>query len=93
VAEPSFEEALDTLEKIVGELEEGNLPLDETLKRFEQGIKLARLCEKKLQAARKKVSMLTRDDQGELKEMPFTASEDADSATNEAGEGKSLFDD
>ena len=78
MAEPSFEKALDNLEKIVEELEEGALTLEETIKKFEEGVKLSRLCEKKLSAARKKVSILTRDESGELKETPIEMDDAAD---------------
>jgi len=92
VAEPSFEDALDGLEKIVEALEEGNLSLEETLKKFEQGIKLSRVCEKKLKSAQKKVSMLTRDADGDLKEVPFTESKEAEQTKKESNNEESLFD-
>jgi exodeoxyribonuclease VII small subunit len=92
VGEPSFEEALQNLERIVEELEEGNLPLEETLKRFEEGIKLARLCEKKLKQAQKKVSMLTRDEQGDLKEVPFAEPQEPEKTEKEGADTESLFD-
>lgn len=92
MAEPTFEEALDSLEKIVGELEEGNLSLEDTLKKFEEGIKLSRLCEKKLKQAQKKVSMLTRDEHGNLREMPFAEPGEPEPAEREDTESESLFD-
>ena len=91
MAEPSFEEALDSLEKIMEELEEGNLPLEETLKKFEEGIKLSRLCEKKLKKAQKKVAMLTRDEEGELKEVPF-ADQEEENAEQKGTDTETLFD-
>jgi exodeoxyribonuclease VII small subunit len=92
--EPSFEEALDKLEKIVEELEEGNLPLEETLKKFEEGIKLSRLCEKKLKGAQKKVAMLTRDKEGNLKEVPFAGQTDTEEeeTDTDSADTESLFD-
>ena len=89
--EPSFEKALDSLEKIVEKLEEGNLSLEETLKKFEEGVKLSRLCERKLAAAQKKVSMLTRDEGGNLKEVPLTETGKPDKAEKDAGDAESLF--
>ena len=89
--EPSFEKALDSLEKIVEKLEEGNLSLEETLKKFEEGVKLSRLCERKLAAAQKKVSMLTRDEGGNLKEVPFTEADKPDATEKDAGDAESLF--
>ena len=89
--EPSFEEALDNLEKIVEELEEGNLSLEETLKKFEEGVKLSRLCEKKLKAAKKKVSSFTRDEDGNLKEVPFAGPEDSEKTEEKGADTESLF--
>jgi exodeoxyribonuclease VII small subunit len=92
VKEPSFEEALDKLEQIVEELEEGNLSLEETLKKFEEGIKLSRLCEKKLKGAQKKVSMLTRDEDGNIKETPFAGETEPEATEKEDSDQESLFD-
>ena len=92
MAEPSFEEGLDNLEKIVEQLEEGNLSLEETLKKFEEGIKLSRLCEKKLKQAQKKVSMLTRDEDGDIKEVPFAGPEGPEQTGEKDADTESLFD-
>jgi exodeoxyribonuclease VII small subunit len=91
MAEPSFEEALENLERIVEQLEEGNLSLEETLKKFEEGIKLSRLCEKKLKQEQKKVSMLVKDEEGLLKEIPFTEPEEIKEPEKEAPGSDSLF--
>jgi exodeoxyribonuclease VII small subunit len=56
--EMSFEDAMKKIESIVDELEKGDLPLEDSLKRFEEAVKLARVCQKKLQTAEKKVSKL-----------------------------------
>jgi len=69
--EPSFEQDLERLESIVTALEEGGLPLDDSLKRFEEGIKLARRCEKTLSEAEKKIEILTKNAQGNLEAAPF----------------------
>ena len=73
---PNFEADLESLEAIVGALEEGGLSLDESLKRFEQGIHLARRCEKSLTEAEKKIEILTRNAQGELAAQPFEDGEE-----------------
>ena len=73
--EMKFETALKRLEEIVEKLEEGDLDLAESLKLFEEGVKLSKVCNKKLNEAEKKIEMLTRD-QGELKAEPFEAEED-----------------
>jgi len=71
MAEPKFEKDLEQLEKIVGQLEEGELSLDDALKQFESGIKLAKRCEKALSKAEKKIAVLTKNADGELEAEPF----------------------
>lgn len=58
----SFEEALEKLETLVAQMEEGNLPLDRTLTCFEQGMKLTSFCRKKLEKLEKRIEVLTSDD-------------------------------
>lgn len=62
-----FEEALDKLEKIIEELENGNLSLDESLSAFEEGIKLSRICQKHLDEAERKIEILLKGEDGQLK--------------------------
>jgi len=62
-----FEEALDKLEAIVRELEEGELTLESSLARYEQGVRLARFCSGKLEEAEKRIEMLQTDEDGEPK--------------------------
>ena len=69
----SFEQALKELEIIVKNLENGTIPLDESLENFEIGIKLIRRCNLLLNNAEKKVKKLTRADTGEVIEEDFTA--------------------
>ncbi len=66
-----FEKALADLEQIVEALEGGELTLDEALKKYEDGVKLTRACQSKLQEAEKKIEILTRSLSGELKPIPF----------------------
>lgn len=66
-----FEDALNRLEQIVHTLEAGNLPLEESLKAFEEGISLARQCAKYLEEAERRIELLTRDESGLLKREPF----------------------
>lgn len=63
--EPSFETALAALEKIVERLEKGELPLEESLKLYEEGIRLSRLCHGKLEEAEGRIEMLLKDARGE----------------------------
>lgn len=60
MAEMKFEEALKKLEDIVSELEKGDLSLDDSLSRYEEGIRLSVACTKKLEAAKKKVELLVK---------------------------------
>ncbi len=56
-----FEEAMEKLEKITQELEQGNLSLDAALERFEEGMKLIGFCEKRLEEAEKKIQVLIKE--------------------------------
>lgn len=71
MAEIKFEDALKKLEKIVGDLEGGNLSLDGALEKYEEGIKLSRLCAKKLEVAKKKVEILLKSEDGTIDLKPF----------------------
>ena len=62
-----FEDALGKLEGIVKELEDGELSLEKSLARYEQGVRLARFCNSKLEEAEKRVQMLQTSDEGEPK--------------------------
>lgn len=78
MAEIKFEDAMKKLEKIVGDLEDGSLSLDEALGRYEEGIKLSKLCAKRLELAKKKVEILMKSEDGSVELKPFDefASED-----------------
>ncbi len=64
VAEMSFEDALRELEEVVGKLERGEVPLDESIALYERGAELRKRCEAKLQEAEEKVAKLTLDGDG-----------------------------
>lgn len=66
----NFEEAMKKLEKIVTELESENFNLDESVLKFEEGIKIAKQCNNMLENAEKKITILLEKD-GELKENNF----------------------
>lgn len=72
--EPSFESSLKRLEQIVTKLEGDELSLDDSLKLFEEGVKLADSCGKRLDEAEKKVSLLIKEPGGEIEEDPFELS-------------------
>jgi len=67
-----FEEALQKLEAIVAKMEEGDLPLEEALKAFEEGVRLAKFCTSKLDEAERKVEKLIRDQGGKIQTAPFS---------------------
>ena len=66
----NFESSLSTLERIVAQLESGDLPLEHALELFEEGVGLAGQCQSQLQEAERKVEMLLRE-RGEIKVIPF----------------------
>lgn len=66
-----FEDALKRLEEIVGKLEEGELELEKSIALFEEGVGMAKACQKKLDEAEKKVGKLTRDSGGGLTTEPL----------------------
>jgi exodeoxyribonuclease VII small subunit len=68
-----FEECLQKLESIVDELEKGNLPLEHTLKLFEQGVELSNNCRKELEEAEGRVEILLKQN-GKLQAEPFESS-------------------
>lgn len=63
----NFEQAFSKLEEIVEDLETGDLTLEDSLKKFEEGIKLSRICGEKLEKARQKIEVLMKDSGGEFK--------------------------
>ena len=63
-AKNSFEESLTTLEKIVRELEQGDLSLEDSLKLFENGVKLSRECQERLNQAERRIEVLLKDENG-----------------------------
>jgi exodeoxyribonuclease VII small subunit len=77
MSKEKFEEALEKLEEIVRRMEAGEMTLEESLKAFEEGIKLSRLCTKKLDEADRRVDLLLRQE-GEIVTKPF-AGEKSDS--------------
>ena len=74
----TFEEALRELEGIVNRLEEGDLPLEEALQFFEEGVKLSRYCHTKLDEAQKRVEILLKDESGKVTAQPFEPAEDGE---------------
>lgn len=95
---PSFEKDLERLEEIAAALEEGGLSLDDTIKRFEEGVTLYRRCEKALAEAEKKIEILLKNAEGKLEAKPFGDTEQpgagapaADVRTEEKSDEKDLL--
>lgn len=68
--ELKFEKALERLEKIVEDLESGNIPLEDALKKYEEGVKLCRICTQKLSQAETKIESLTKSLNGGPERVP-----------------------
>ena len=74
MSKENFEESMKKLESIVNELENGNLNLDESVEKFEEGMKIAKQCNTILEESEKKITILLEKD-GELKEEKFETNE------------------
>jgi len=87
---PSFEAAIKRLTEIVSTLERGDLPLEESLRLFEEGVKLSRVSQQRLDAAEKRVEqLLSVDEQGRARTQAFATTatdEDEESGDEEPGE-------
>lgn len=66
----SFEEAIDKLEQIVNRLEAGDVPLEQAIEWFQEGMRLSQFCSRKLDHFEKKIEILLEED-GELVKKPF----------------------
>jgi exodeoxyribonuclease VII small subunit len=91
----TFEMQLAALEKVVRELERGDLPLEESLKLFEDGVRLSRECQERLNQAERRIEVLLRDGEGRPVLGTFDE-EDTDDFTRtgldaEAGDDESVF--
>jgi exodeoxyribonuclease VII small subunit len=72
----TFESSLEELERIVRDLEQGELPLEKSLELFEQGVKLSRDCQDRLSQAERRIEILMRDTQGRPAVRPFEPESD-----------------
>lgn len=80
--EKTFETSLAELEKIVAQLEDGDLPLEESLVLFEQGVKLSRECRDRLTEAERRIEVLMKEGEGKYSVSEFTG---ASAETTEPG--------
>lgn len=72
----TFESSLEELERIVRELEAGELPLERSLELFEEGVKLSRECQDRLNQAERRIEILMRDNHGRSTTRPFEPESD-----------------
>lgn len=68
----SFEDLMQTLENIVQTLEKGDLNLDESVAKFEEGMEISKECNKMLENSEKRISILLENSDGEIKEENFS---------------------
>jgi exodeoxyribonuclease VII small subunit len=76
-AKITFESALKELEKIAGHLEEGSLDLDDSITEYERGMRLAKFCHNKLEEAEKRIEILQKGDDGEIRSKKVKLNEDS----------------
>ena len=81
-----FEDGLSLLEKIVEELESGDLTLDDSLARYDEGVKAFKRCHEMLRDAEKRVEMLLKSEDGSAQVAPFEADDSDEAGSSEAGE-------
>ncbi len=79
----TFESSLEELERIVRELEQGELPLEKSLELFEQGVKLSRECQERLNQAERRIEILMRDNQGRPTVKPFEPESELNAGSSE----------
>ena len=75
-SESSFEDKMKRLEEIATELEKGDLDLDTSVTKFEEGMKISKECNEMLEKAEKKITMLIKGEDGELAEQNFVQNEE-----------------
>ena len=85
MAKKTFEQAMKQLEKIVQDLESGDMPLEKAIKTFEEGIQLSKFCSEKLDETEKRITILMQNSDGKISETPFSAENDDSDAEPEIG--------
>ena len=85
MAKKTFEQAMKQLEKIVQDLESGDMPLEKAIKTFEEGIQLSKFCSKKLDETEKRITILMQNSDGKISEIPFSEETDDRNAEPENG--------
>jgi exodeoxyribonuclease VII small subunit len=91
-AEPNFEGAMDRLEKIVEQMESGKLPLEDLIVRYEEGMKLVKICQERLANAEQKIEIITRNSAGKPVVQEFEPAQEAGPPDKTAVESESTDD-
>lgn len=73
--EIGFEQAMEQLERIVAKLEGGDVPLEQAIELFQEGMRLSKICSQKLENVERKIEMLL-DDNGQAVKKPFDLAEE-----------------
>jgi exodeoxyribonuclease VII small subunit len=76
MAKKTIEQAMKQLEKIVQDLESGDMPLEKAIKTFEEGVQLSTFCSQKLDETEKRITILMQNSDGNLAEAPFPGEND-----------------
>ena len=76
-AAPNFEDALNRLEKIVEQMESGKLPLEDLIVRYEEGMRLVKICQERLANAEQKTEIITRNSAGKAVVQEFEPAQEA----------------
>jgi len=82
----TFESSLEELERIVRQLEQGELTLEKSLELFEQGVTLSRDCQERLNQAERRIEILMRDNQGRAAVRPFDPASELSATADEGDE-------
>ena len=89
--EPSFEQALDQLEAIVGEMESDRLPLDQLLESYEKGNRLYEICRQRLDEARDRIEKIREKSGGDLALEPLDGGEAGEAEESDSSSDGELF--
>src|SRR5256885_3971537 len=87
----TFEQAIERLENIVADMERAELPLEDVLKRYEEGTRLVRFCSQKLDEAEKKIEILTKKTDGSVALEPFEVEREESDEEDSADESGKLL--
>jgi exodeoxyribonuclease VII small subunit len=91
-AEPNFEGAMDRLEKIVEQMESGKLPLEDLIVRYEEGMKLVKVCQERLANAERKIEIIARNSAGKSVVKEFEPTQEAAATDKRTEEAESTND-